>query len=239
MVRSKLKKTLTDQRILTGSSSNFGSSSGFSSNSNPFTNSFSGGSSFNRNEFSSSSSSSSFNDNPCSSFSCGSNADCTQRSFRAVCTCRSGYEGDPYSNCRRSECVGKFSCKSSFNGIFLTLVDCLENSECPSNKLCHNNKCINPCSTLCGVDAECTVRNHVTTCQCPRGFTGDPFTSCVPSSSQLNSGSRQQGGGGFTDYCNPTPCGANSKCRVENSRAVCSCLEGWIGNATLVINLSF
>ena len=33
-----------------------------------------------------------------------------------------------------------------------------------------------------------------------------------------------------SDFCNPTPCGANTKCQVENSRAVCSCLDGWMGN---------
>ena len=82
---------------------------------------------------------------------------------------------------------------------------------------------------MCGVDAKCEVRNHVTTCQCPPGFIGDPFTSCTLASNSLSAGSRQSGGG-FQDYCNPTPCGANTRCRVENSRAVCSCLDGWMGN---------
>lgn len=127
---------LTDQRILTGSSS---SHSSF--NSNPFsgnrqtivtgTDSFggsfssapavsssfgSGGSSFgsSSSSFSPASgssfsgSSSSFGDDPCANFNCGSNANCLLRSFRAVCGCRAGYEGDPYTGCRRSECVGKF-----------------------------------------------------------------------------------------------------------------------------------
>ncbi len=58
-----------------------------------------------------------------------------------------------------------------------------DNAECPSNKVCHKFRCINPCSTSCGVDAECNVRNHVTVCQCPRGFIGDPFVSCTPSAS--------------------------------------------------------
>lgn len=201
------QRQFSDQRILSGSSSSFGSSS----NHNPFSTFSSGnrqtvisgtgdfsGSSFNSfNSFSGSS-------DPCSGFSCGSNAQCLTRSFRAVCQCRSGYEGDPYTGCRRSECV--------------------ENAECPSNKVCHNFRCINPCSTSCGVDAECNVRNHVTVCQCPRGFTGDPFVSCVPSASS-NVVSRQT-----SDFCNPTPCGANTKCRVENNRAVCSCLDGWMGN---------
>nr|CAH0107401.1 unnamed protein product [Daphnia galeata] len=226
----------TDQRILTGSSS---SHSSF--NSNPFSSgshrqtivtgssdfggsSFNsggggGGSSFSSGSFSSapavgssfSSAGSSFNsggstfgDDPCSNFRCGSNANCLTRSFRAACACRAGYEGDPYTGCRRSECV--------------------ENTECPSDKVCHNFRCINPCSTSCGVDSECTVRNHVTVCQCPKGFTGDPFVSCTPSSSSSVLG-RQS-----SDYCTPSPCGTNTKCRVENSRAVCSCQEGFMGN---------
>ncbi len=107
-------------------------------------------------------------------------------------------------------------------------MDCLENSECPSNKICQKNKCINPCTTLCAVDAECTVKNHITSCQCPRGFVGDPFTKCgLPSSPES---------GEPTDYCNPTPCGANSKCHVENGKAICSCLEGFIGNPIEVAN---
>lgn len=119
----------TDQRILTGSSS---SHSSF--NSNPFggnrqtivTGSDSFGGSFSSAPVSSSSfgsssssfspaagssftsSSSTFGDDPCANFNCGSNANCLLRSFRAVCACRAGYEGDPYTGCRRSECVGKF-----------------------------------------------------------------------------------------------------------------------------------
>lgn len=30
--------------------------------------------------------------------------------------------------------------------------------------------------------------------------------------------------------CNPSPCGPNSQCRVINEQAVCSCLQGFIGN---------
>jgi len=142
--------------------------------------------------------------NLCSNFGCGSNADCQTLFSRPVCKCRVGYEGDPYTGCRRSECV--------------------ENAECPSNKVCHNFQCINPCSTSCGVDAECDVRNHVTVCRCPTGFTGDPFTSCVLASSQALVGRQSQ------DFCNPTPCGINSKCRMENGRAVCSCQDGYFGN---------
>lgn len=29
--------------------------------------------------------------------------------------------------------------------------------------------------------------------------------------------------------CEPSPCGPNSQCRTQNSNAVCSCLQGFIG----------
>ena len=62
---------------------------------------------------------------PCSGFICGSNAQCFTRSFRVVCQCRSGYEGDPYTGCRRSECVGKISTSNLFFLLpFLTTIIC-------------------------------------------------------------------------------------------------------------------
>jgi len=150
--------------------------------------------------------SSSSGGDPCAGFSCGNNAECTMRSSRAVCSCRAGYEGDPYNGCRRSEC--------------------LDSIDCASDKVCLHNRCISPCSTSCGVDAECSVRNHITVCTCPSGFTGDPFVSCTRSTS---SGVNTRAGNDF-DFCSPTPCGRNTKCRVQNSRAVCSCLDGYFGN---------
>ncbi len=122
----------TDQRILTGSSSSNSFQNSFGGNRQTIVTGASGGSSFggggfndfNSGSFSSVPSSggssfsaagssfssgggSTFGDDPCSNFRCGSNAQCLTRSFRAACTCRTGYEGDPYTGCRRSECVGK------------------------------------------------------------------------------------------------------------------------------------
>lgn len=34
----------------------------------------------------------------------------------------------------------------------------------------------------------------------------------------------------LTRPCEPTPCGPNSNCKEINSLAVCSCLQGYIGN---------
>ena len=73
-------------------------------------------------------------------------------------------------------------------GVINGTTGCAGNDECASNKVCVNSKCINPCSTSCGVDAECEVRNHVTVCQCPKGFNGDPFVSCTPATRNLVQG---------------------------------------------------
>ena len=95
---------------------------------------------------------------PCNPSPCGSNALCTDQNHRsAACQCISEYFGDPYVACRP---------------------ECLVNSDCPSNKACQNNKCIDPCPGTCGVNAICRVVSHVPTCMCIVGYVGDPFTEC-------------------------------------------------------------
>ena len=52
------------------------------------------------------------------------------------------------------------------------------NSDCPRKKACSNQKCIDPCPGTCGQNARCDVVNHIPTCSCPEGTSGDPFISC-------------------------------------------------------------
>ncbi|MPC16096.1 hypothetical protein E2C01_008910 [Portunus trituberculatus] len=47
------------------------------------------------------------------------------------------------------------------------------------NKACIRNKCVDPCSDVCGQDALCEVINHSPICYCPKHLTGDPFIHCV------------------------------------------------------------
>ena len=68
---------------------------------------------------------------PCNPSPCGSNAVCQTRNRAAACQCIPGYFGDPYVACRP---------------------ECVVHSDCPSNKACQRNKCIDPCpgmSSLC------------------------------------------------------------------------------------------
>jgi hypothetical protein len=95
--------------------------------------------------------------NPCVPSPCGSNAECRERNGAGACYCLTGFFGDPYTACKR---------------------ECEINSDCPAVKACVTNKCVDPCPGTCGQDARCEVINHVPTCTCPQGYTGDPFYSC-------------------------------------------------------------
>lgn len=140
--------------------------------------------------------------NPCEPSPCAANAECIHRNGVGACRCIQDYFGNPYEGCRP---------------------ECVLQSDCPPDKACIRNKCENPCKGVCGLDAECLPVNHVPTCICPAGYTGDPFSACervrdepvppVP-----------------IDVCRPSPCGLYSKCHEVNGIAVCSCEENYIGS---------
>lgn len=90
---------------------------------------------------------------PCNPSPCGPNAQCRD----GVCSCLPEYQGDPYKGCRP---------------------ECVVNSDCPRDKACVRNKCADPCVGVCGQNANCLVVNHVPTCNCIEGFSGDPFYIC-------------------------------------------------------------
>lgn len=93
--------------------------------------------------------------NPCNPSPCGPNTLCSD----GICTCLPEYHGDPYSGCRP---------------------ECVLNTDCPRDKSCVRNKCIDPCPGTCGQNAECSVINHIPTCSCLVNFTGNAFVLCSP-----------------------------------------------------------
>jgi hypothetical protein len=52
------------------------------------------------------------------------------------------------------------------------------NADCPQNKACLRNKCVDPCPGVCGVNAECHVYNHIPNCECISGHQGNAFHGC-------------------------------------------------------------
>lgn len=95
--------------------------------------------------------------NPCVPSPCGPHAVCREINDSPSCSCMQDFQGLP-PNCRP---------------------ECAINQDCPSNQACINMKCRDPCPGSCGQNADCTVFNHLPSCACSPGFTGDPFTSCA------------------------------------------------------------
>lgn len=94
--------------------------------------------------------------NPCIPSPCGLNSQCRVIGTQPACSCLPNFIGRP-PNCRP---------------------ECVNDSECPNNLACKNEKCRDPCPGSCGDNAQCTVINHNSVCSCLQGYTGDPLTSC-------------------------------------------------------------
>lgn len=94
----------------------------------------------------------------CQPSPCGPNSRCQEVNKQAVCSCMPNYIGSP-PGCRP---------------------ECVVSSDCPSNKACANEKCIDPCTNACGSNADCRVINHNPICNCKNFYTGDPFSRCIP-----------------------------------------------------------
>lgn len=153
---------------------------------------------------------------PTDNCNCGPNAICNN----GICSCLPDFHGDPYAGCRP---------------------ECVMNTDCPFNKACSNNKCIDPCSETCGYSAVCNVYNHIPMCTCPERTTGDAFIACNPYGMaeiiRLSSIDFKQilyfissSTEPSHNPCNPSPCGPNSICREINQQAVCSCVSGYLGS---------
>lgn len=56
---------------------------------------------------------------------------------RPVCSCPPGHSGNPLTYCRRAECT--------------------THSDCRGNQACRDGNCINPCTGVCGQNANCEV----------------------------------------------------------------------------------
>lgn len=140
----------------------------------------------------------------CDTIQCGPNTECRQQNGVLACVCRVGYYGNPLVGCRP---------------------ECVINPDCPSDKSCADLKCVNPCLGACGVNALCQVVNHFPVCYCPPDHTGNAAVSCSlyqrPSPPIYNQP---------INPCDPSPCGPNSRCRLSNGYAVCSCLPGYRGS---------
>lgn len=97
---------------------------------------------------------------PCYPSPCGENAQCSELNGLARCNCIPPNIGNPYAGGCRPECT--------------------INSDCSSQLACLSKHCRDPCKGLCGINAECSVVNHIPVCTCLSGYSGDAFKACRP-----------------------------------------------------------
>lgn len=93
---------------------------------------------------------------PCIPSPCGVYSECRNIGNIPSCSCLATYIGNP-PNCRP---------------------ECTINSDCRPSQACMQQKCRDPCPGSCAPLAQCSVVNHIPTCSCLPGYTGDPFTNC-------------------------------------------------------------
>lgn len=93
---------------------------------------------------------------PCLPSPCGPNSRCFNANGKANCLCLPDYLGSPPA-CRP---------------------ECVISTECPMNRACINQKCVDPCPGVCGINAKCETLSHSPFCSCAPGQIGDPFVKC-------------------------------------------------------------
>ena len=124
--------------------------------------------------------------NPCvTSNPCSSNAACFVENHKAQCKCPPGFTGDPFRRCVQSKSAafynGWLKCLLIFALLFSKVKtgECQHDDECPSDKACIENYCVDPCETdPCGKNAICRTSNHIPVCRCPEDWGGNPHQEC-------------------------------------------------------------
>lgn len=105
-------------------------------------------------------------DDPCRPSPCGLYATCNEIQSHPICACLPGYLGAP-PDCHP---------------------ECMIDAQCSFDKACINQKCVDPCPGICGLNAMCRAINHNPICNCLPRYNGDPFDRCllIPEPSKLN-----------------------------------------------------
>lgn len=120
--------------------------------------------------------------------------------------------------------------------IFLLSAECKSDAECPYDKTCINENCINPClNHECGRGAECSVQYHNPQCQCPLGTQGNPLISCIASICHYNEDcADHEACDRLNRICRPVcdddSCADSAICVGKQHQPKCQCPIGTIGN---------
>ena len=120
-----------------------------------------------------------------------------------------------------------------FSFFLFQTAGCKSDSECPLTQTCLNRECVDPCLfEKCGINAQCSAKNHRAVCSCLPDFKPDPDPyirckqyecltdpDCIPTLACRN------------EKCvNPCQCARFADCAVRNHRGVCTCFPGYEGD---------
>lgn len=115
--------------------------------------------------------------------------------------------------------------------------ECKIDSDCPFDKACINEKCLDPCdsSTHCGRNAECIVQYHRAQCNCPIGMQGNPLISCISVVCQYNEDCADHEACDRLNrvcraVCEDDTCADTAVCVGRGHQPICSCPPATSGN---------
>lgn len=116
--------------------------------------------------------------------------------------------------------------------------ECKSDDDCPYDKTCSNETCLNPCRygpIHCGHNAECNAQNHRANCACPAGTQGNPLIACVTGVCQYNEDCRDdEACDRLNRVCRPVchddDCAATAQCQGKQHKPTCTCPPGATGN---------
>lgn len=122
---------------------------------------------------------------------------------------------------------------------FIFPAECKSDSECPFDKACINENCLDPCrnggTAQCGRGAECTIQSHHAQCTCPAGTQGNPLISCISVKCQYNEDcADHEACDRLNRVCRPVcdddTCADSATCLGREHQAKCVCPPGMNGN---------
>lgn len=149
--------------------------------------------------------------------SCGFGAICNVLNHTPSCTCPAGYTGDPFSHCQPEPPPKR---KQPQESLQAKLDPILYSLAVEADDPC------NP--SPCGPNAVCNGGS----CSCLPEYQGDPYTGCRPECITSLDCPRDRACARHKcfDPC-PGTCASNARCTVLNHIPMCTCPEGFAGNA--------
>lgn len=158
---------------------------------------------------------------------CGQNAVCRVVNHSPICTCNSGYIGDPFEQCRIAR-------KPSFLKTYLVMYswDLTKTAFKPilAPPIVYEEP-VNPCvPSPCGPNSQCRTQNLLAVCSCLPSYIGRS-PNCRPECA-VNSDCPSNLACINQKCKNPCigSCGSNAECTVSSHVPQCSCIAGFIGD---------